>query len=68
MPVSLTPLGQSMRTHLGRIDETRRAAESAAADLVGGEMQYVNLGVMCTIGPGLIGPAIGIDEREDITR
>ena len=32
--ISLTPLGQAMRTHLARIDETRRAAHVAAAELV----------------------------------
>ena len=56
--ISLTPLGQAMRTHLARIDETRRAAHVAAAELVQEEMTRIELGVMCTIGPRVIGPAL----------
>lgn len=51
--ISLTSLGQAMRTHLARIDETRQAAHGAAAEIVQGEMEHVELGIMCTIGPAL---------------
>ncbi len=56
--ISLTPLGQVMRTHLARIDETRKAAQVAAAEVVQEEMERIELGVMCTIGPRVIGPAL----------
>ncbi len=56
--LSLTPLGQVMRTHLARIDETRKAAQVAAAEVVQEEMERIDLGVMCTIGPRVIGPAL----------
>lgn len=56
--LSLTPLGRSMRTYLGRIEDTRQAAYGAAADLVMGEMEHIELGIMCTIGPRILGPAL----------
>ncbi len=56
--LSLTPLGRSMRTHLGRIEDTRQAAYGAAADVVMGEMEHIELGIMCTIGPRILGPAL----------
>jgi DNA-binding transcriptional LysR family regulator len=57
--LSLTSLGRVMRTHLGRIEDTRQAAYGAAAELVMGEMEHIELGIMCTIGPGRLGPALG---------
>ena len=57
--ISLTPLGRVMRTHLGRVEETRRAAHGAAEEVVQSEMEYVELGIMCTIGPNVLGPALG---------
>jgi len=51
-------LGRVMRTHLAKVDETRRAAHGAAEEIVQGEMEHVELGVMCTIGPNVLGPAL----------
>ena len=56
--LSLTPLGRVMQIHLSRIEETRQAAYGAAAELVEEEMEHIELGVMCTIGPGVLGPAL----------
>ena len=56
--LSLTPLGRIMRTHLGRIEDTRKAAYGAATELVMGEMEHIELGIMCTIGPVSFGPAL----------
>ncbi len=49
--LSLTCLGQAMQIHLSRIEETRHAAYGAAAEIVLGEMEHIELGIMCTIGP-----------------
>lgn len=57
--LSLTSLGRVMRSHLTRIEDTRKAAYGAAAELVMGEMEHIELGVMCTIGPRSLGPALG---------
>lgn len=62
--LTLTELGRQMRTHLARIDETHQAARSAAAELVRSEMECIDLGVMCTIGPGLLGRALAAWHRE----
>jgi len=56
--LSLTSLGRVMQVHLSRIEETRQAAYGAAAELVEGEMEHIELGVMCTIGPGSLGRAL----------
>ena len=56
--LSLTCLGQAMQIHLSRIEETRHAAYGAAAEIVLGEMKHIELGIMCTIGPLSIGPAL----------
>lgn len=55
---SLTELGRQMRTHLAKVVETHEAARSAAAELVAGEMECIDLGVMCTVGPRLLGQAL----------
>ncbi|MEM7267718.1 MAG: LysR family transcriptional regulator [Pseudomonadota bacterium] len=55
--ISLTPLGQVMRTHLARVEETRQAAHGAAAEALSEEMEHIQLGLMCTIGPKLISGA-----------
>jgi len=54
----LTELGRSMRTHLGRLEETRNAARQAASKIVLGEMEMIDLGLMCTLSPGLLTDAI----------
>lgn len=56
--LSLTELGRQMRTHLSRIEETHTAARAAAAELVNQEMECIDLGVMCTVGPRLLGKAL----------
>ncbi len=56
--VELTELGRVMRTHLAKIEETRAAAHKAARSVVGAETMELNVGVMCTIGPGVLGPVL----------
>lgn len=54
----LTGLGRAMRSHMTRIDETRAAAKHAARAFVDLEMTELNVGVMCTVGPSILGPAM----------
>ncbi len=54
----LTGLGRAMRTHLAKIDETRTAAHRAARAFVDLEMTELNVGIMCTVGPSVLGPAM----------
>ena len=61
--VELTELGRVMRTHLAKIEETRAAAHKAARSVVGGEISELNVGVMCTIGPGVLGPVLAGFQR-----
>lgn len=62
--IELTDLGQSMRIHFARIEQGRKAAQIAARHLIDNEMAHVDLGVMCTIGPALFGPALELWRRE----
>ncbi|MGF1500913.1 MAG: LysR family transcriptional regulator [Paracoccaceae bacterium] len=61
----LTDLGREMRTHLARIDETRRAAREAARALLEDPGKEVALGVYSTIGPRSISGAIGTFETTE---
>ncbi|MEO1329276.1 MAG: LysR family transcriptional regulator [Pseudomonadota bacterium] len=54
----LTELGKAMRTHLGRLEETRQVAKRAARSIVDREMEMIDVGVMCTVGSRRIGRAI----------
>jgi len=54
----LTGLGRAMRTHLARVDETRATAQRAARVFVDLEMTELNVGIMCTVGPGVLGTAM----------
>jgi LysR family hydrogen peroxide-inducible transcriptional activator len=56
--VELTELGKTMRVHLARIEETRLAASRAARAAVDGPRSAINLGIMCTVGPRHLGPAL----------
>jgi len=47
--ISLTPLGESMRVHLSRIEQARQAASIAASEIVENESSLLNLGFMCTL-------------------
>lgn len=54
----LTGLGRAMRTHLTKIDETRAEAQRAARAFIDLEMTELNVGVMCTVGPSILGSAM----------
>ena len=47
----LTVLGQTLRTHFQQIDQTRKLVKSMAQIVTSGELDELNIGVMCTIGP-----------------
>jgi len=67
--IALTELGRAMRSHLARIDETRRAASQAAAAFVGAAPQEVNLGIYSTIGPRSVCSALSLfrESAPDVT-
>jgi len=50
----LTKLGKTLRGHFEQIDRTRHLVQRTAKAVVEGEIAELNIGVMCTIGPGLI--------------
>ena len=49
--VRLTDFGVTMRVHFERIDDTHRKALDAARASANAELQRLNVGIMCTIGP-----------------
>lgn len=50
----LTELGRSLRGHFEQIDRTRHLVHTTAKAVTEGEISELNIGVMCTVGPGLI--------------
>jgi LysR family transcriptional regulator, hydrogen peroxide-inducible genes activator len=56
--VYLTELGQVMRDHLARVDETREIAQLAARAMLAADHIEVNLGIMCSIGPARLGQTL----------
>ena len=61
--LSLTDLGRAMRTHLGRLSETRDIARQAARQIVGGDTEMIDLGLMCTVSPALLSDAFAAWHR-----
>ncbi len=51
----LTELGRLLRTYFEQIERTRQIAKEAAAAYVNGEGQELHIGLMCTIGPRILG-------------
>ena len=49
--IEMTTLGESMRIHLGQIEQAREAANLAASTLVHSGKYVINLGFMCTLSP-----------------
>lgn len=47
----LSNLGRSLRTHFQQIDHTRKLVKSTAKSVSSGELDELNIGIMCTIGP-----------------
>jgi len=56
--IALTPLGESMRTHLGQIEQAKHTASIVASDIINSTSHVVNIGLMCTLGPRLLATAI----------
>ncbi len=50
----LTELGKSLRVHFEQIDRTRHLVRTTAKAITQGEIAELNIGLMCTIGPGLL--------------
>lgn len=47
----LTKLGQALRAHFEKIEETRNALKASALSVTSGEASELHIGLMCTIGP-----------------
>ena len=47
----LTMLGKTLRTHFQQIDQTRKLVRTTAKAVTSGELDELNIGLMCTIGP-----------------
>lgn len=50
----LTKLGHALRAHFEKIEETRLALKDSARAVTAGEMEELNIGLMCTIGPKML--------------
>lgn len=50
----LTSLGQTLHSHFEQINRTRNLVTKAAKEVVTGEIAELNIGIMCTIGPGML--------------
>lgn len=51
----LTELGRGVREHFERINRTRQLVRTTAKSIVSGDIGELNVGVMCTVGPSLLG-------------
>ena len=51
----LTVLGLSLHSHFEQINRTRHLVNKTAKEVVTGESAELNIGIMCTIGPGMLG-------------
>ncbi len=60
----LTELGRVMHIHFKRIDETRKAARRAAQAISENRPEQLDIGIMCTVGPALIGPALAAFQQK----
>jgi LysR family hydrogen peroxide-inducible transcriptional activator len=54
--VSLTSFGHRMRAHFEKIDENLRRARLDARSAAGLAHEELNVGILCTVGPGRLGP------------
>lgn len=54
----LTQLGKSLRADFEQIDRTRQWVRKTAKAVHAGEIAELNIGLMCTIGPGVIAPML----------
>lgn len=50
----LSDLGRALRAHFERIDETKTMLRETARAVTSGERIELNIGLMCTIGPGVL--------------
>lgn len=55
---ALTDLGKSLRAHFEQIDRTRHLVRATAKAVNAGEIAELNIGLMCTIGPGVLAPML----------
>ncbi|BCL73753.1 LysR family transcriptional regulator (plasmid) [Vibrio nigripulchritudo] len=54
----LTELGRPIRSHFEQIDRTRPLVRATAKAVQAGEVAELNIGLMCTIGPGVLAPIL----------
>lgn len=62
--LKLTPLGDSMRTHLNRIELARDAANFAASEFIRRSSSVINLGLMCTLNSRRLAYALATFGKE----
>ena len=55
----LTKLGLALRSQFERIEDTRHSIKETARSITAGEMEEINIGLMCTIGPSVLNQFIG---------
>ncbi len=52
--VSVTALGKSLHGHFEQIDRSRQLVKTTSKAVVSGEIDELNIGIMCTIGPRVL--------------
>lgn len=55
----LTKLGLALRSHFEKIEVTRKAMKESARSITSGQMEELNIGLMCTIGPNVLKQFLG---------
>ena len=51
----LTELGRILRGYFEQIEQTRQIVKQTAQSFIGGHVQELHIGLMCTIGPRVLG-------------
>ncbi len=52
--ISVTTLGKSLRRHFEQIDRSRQLVRATSKAVISGEIDELNIGIMCTIGPRVL--------------
>jgi DNA-binding transcriptional LysR family regulator len=61
----LSPLGRALRGHFEQIEQTRTIVKETASTVIRGEQIELNVGLMCTIGPRILGRFLEAFLREN---
>ncbi|NKB43287.1 MAG: LysR family transcriptional regulator [Alphaproteobacteria bacterium] len=60
----LTVLGHSLHSHFEQINRTRHLVSKTAKEVVSGEVAELNIGIMCTIGPRVLGGLFNVFQKQ----